>query len=68
MSEVYAGRAIYISYLSGLSVEIYQRYTTGSGKPLVYLSPVPIFARKEVGFGFNKISPWRERFEQVLYW
>ena len=49
VGDVYEGNQILIDWQSGIETEIFVRYSTLSGDPLIHVSPGPIFMRQYPG-------------------
>jgi hypothetical protein len=57
---------VLINWKDDLDSEIYVRYSTPSGDPLIHTSPDPVFIPSHVGWGFHRFNPWRKRFDRVI--
>ena len=63
------GEFVLIDWLSGLKFEIFKKFTTpGSAKPLVNLSPGPVFTEGHTGMAVNKLAPWAEKMDMAVLW
>ena len=56
-----------MEWYSGILLEVYKRYLNpGTGKPLVYISPRPVYNIKWITLGANKRNPWNEQMDKLI--
>ena len=66
LDKVFDGKTIFIDWKTGIQQNIYARYSTPAGDPLIHMSPEPFFKPNYAGWAFHSFNPWKKKFDEIL--